>query len=123
MLIISNETNDTVTFNKTMKEPALRQGAGLKKMPKISFSADKTIGECNSELVSKLLQASSVDTVNTLEEEYGQNEVVDAIFAIADEYGSYDRRLNEDTITDWLWNEYYDNCHEYIIDAFIEERL
>ena len=92
-------------------------------MPKIRFSADKTIGECNSELVSKLLQASSVDTVYTLEEEYGQNEVVDAIFAIADEYGSCDRRLNEDTITDWLWNEYYDNCHEYIIDAFIEERF
>ena len=87
---------------------------------KITFTVDVNINDCDPELIRKLLNATTIDDVYELEEEYDMNEVADAIFAIADEKGICNKNLTEERITDWLWQEYYDHCHEYVIDAFIE---
>ena len=87
---------------------------------KITFTIDTNINECDPELIRKLLNATTSDEVHELEEEYCLNEVADAIFALADEKGIYNKNLIEERITDWLWDEYYEHCQEYVIDAFVQ---
>lgn len=43
------------------------------------------------------------------------------MLAIAAENNTTSYALSEDTITDWLWDAYYEHCHEYVRDAFIKE--
>lgn len=86
---------------------------------KISFITEKSLNECNPELINKLNNVSSYDELSELEESFGQNEVVDAIFAIAAEESSTDKTLSDDTITDFLWEEYYEHLHEYVRDSFL----
>lgn len=90
-------------------------------MPKISFISEKTIKDCNPELMNKLKNTFTYDELSDLEDEYGQNDVVDAMLAIAAENNTTSYALSEDTITDWLWDAYYEHCHEYVRDAFIKE--
>lgn len=86
---------------------------------KITFTTEKSLKECTSELINKLNNVSSSDELSELEESFGLNEVVDAIFAIAAEEDTTDKALSDDKITDWLWDEYYEHLHEYVRDAFL----
>ena len=86
---------------------------------RIRFTTGIPINECNPELISKLQNVSSVDELFEIEESFGQNEVVDAIFAIAAEEGNTAYTLYDEQITDWLWEEYYEHLHEYVRDAFV----
>lgn len=88
-------------------------------MPRITFAVEETINDCDPELVSKLRCATSYDELASLEDEYGYNEVLDAIFAIAVEEGNNHYDLSADQITEWLWDEYYDHYHEDTLAAFL----
>ena len=90
-------------------------------MPRIMFTVDKAIKDCCPELVTKLLKATCTKDVYELENEFGCNEVTDAMFAIAAEKGTGCYTLSEDRVIDWLWDEFDEHCYEYIRDAFVEE--
>ena len=82
---------------------------------KIMFVSEKTLDECNPELVEKLLNTTSFYEVGNLEMENGGDyeEVVDTMFAIVKEKRIKNRYLNDKAMTEWL--------NEYFMDKILED--
>ena len=87
-------------------------------MPNIIF--EKTVNDCNHELVKRLCAVSTFEDMLNLEEEFGQTEVVDTMFAIAEEKGTYVYGLLPDVMIDWLYYKLYEYCYEYVRGAFLD---
>ena len=86
------------------------------------FASEKTLSECNPELVEKLLNTTSFYDVCDVEYEYdvGYEELVDTMFAIVKEKRIKNRFLNDKAMTDWL-NEYFiDHVFEDLENEFGE---
>ena len=71
---------------------------------KIMFVSEKSLSECNPELVEKLLNATSIEDVIELEEECEgkYEEIVDTMFAIVKEKRIKNYSLNDKAVTEWL---------------------
>ena len=82
---------------------------------KIMFVSEKTLSECNPELVEKLLNTTSFYDVCDVESEYdvSYEELVDTMFAIVKEKRIKNQFLNDKAMTQWL--------HEYFIDHIFED--
>ena len=90
-------------------------------MPRITFSMTSDENTTfDPELITALKATDEFTDLSPLYEKYGQNEVIEAMFAIDDEANpdSSWNYIDEDWIQDWLWNEYYENYVPYIEEAF-----
>lgn len=90
---------------------------------KITFVSEKSLNECNPDLVEKLLNTTSFNEVGDVEMEYegDYKEVIDTMFAIVREKRIKNCYLNDKAITEWL-NEYFiDNIIEDLEREFGEE--
>ena len=89
---------------------------------KIMFVSEKTLDECNPELVQKLLYSNSFSDVSDAYDEFGcdYEELVDTMFAITREKRIKNRFLNDKAVTDWLEECFIDDILDYLEQEFGE---
>ena len=90
---------------------------------KIMFVSEKSLNECNPELVEKLLHTTSFYEVFDVEEEFdvSYEEIVDTMFAIVKEKHIKNRFLNDKAMTDWLSEYFIDHIFEDLEHEFGED--
>ena len=87
-------------------------------MLNITFNAAKT-ADCNREMIEKLLNAKTDEEVRELCDGYGYDEVIEGIYATADETGK--ALPSFEKIIDKLYEEFYFRYLDEIIDSFIAD--
>ena len=90
---------------------------------KIMFVTEKSLNECNPELVEKLLNTTSFYDVCEVEEEFcnvGYDEFVDTMFAIVKEKRIKNSFLNDKAMTGWLREYFRDHIFEDLENEFGE---
>lgn len=88
-------------------------------MPLIEFTTNHATRDCDYDLVSNLQQITSWDELNKLIDTYNCDDILDAIFAIAYEESAHEYALSENTISDWLWDYFFETRFNDVCDAFI----
>ena len=89
-------------------------------MPKIAFTVCTDEKSFDPELIAALKEVGEDTNLSPLYDKYGKDSVIDAMLTL-DEDVNPDSDwyiMGEDTIEDWLWDEFYENCFPYIEDVF-----
>ena len=90
-------------------------------MPKITFTVSPDEESFDPELIAALKKVDKDTDLDPLYDKYGMYPVIDAMLTLDDDINSDSvwYSMGEDTIEEWLWNEYYEHCVPYIENAFV----